>query len=95
MKVSRTDVESNLPKKGFVRNEKGHHIFFHFWNEGKATSVFTKISHTKKHRDIDCGILSAMRKQLKLDNNKDFVALVECPMSLQQYQEVLKTKKLL
>ncbi len=95
MKVYRKDIETNLPKKGFRKDAKGHHIYFHYWHRDKLTSIRTKISHTRKHKVIDNQILTQMRRQVKLDSNSDFVALVDCNMSHKQYEEILKNKELI
>lgn len=89
MKVARRDVGSNLPKKGFRKNKSGDHIYFyHEWN-GRETGAYTKISHTKKMKDIGGGLLTAMKLQLKLEANKQVVDLVTCPMSKEEYLEWL------
>lgn len=89
MKVSRRDLESNLPKKGFRRESSGHHIFFHHeWN-GRETGAYTKVSHTKKMKEISRGLLTAVRRQLKLESNKQVCELIECPMSGQEYVSIL------
>lgn len=92
MKIDRKDIEMNLLRKGFDRSDDGDHIFFHHAHNGKKTSAYTKISHTKKMRDISGGLLTAIRKQLKLDSNREVVDLVTCPMDGDRYNSILIQK---
>lgn len=39
MKITRTEIEKNLPKKGFRKDKSGHHIYFYHeyeWNTGRT-----------------------------------------------------------
>lgn len=84
----------NLPKKGFERQE-GHHIYFHHVVGEKYTGVKTYVSHSAAVRTISGGLLIAMKKQLKLDRTSDFVDLITCPMSGEQFNCILRDKNLL
>ena len=78
------DVESDLLKKGFVLEEKHHRYFtYHRAADSKKTSIFTKTSHGA--RDIDDSLLGLMAKQCKLSRS-DFVDLVQCPLSRENYE---------
>jgi len=92
VKVERRQLERNLPRKGFVRQADRHHIYFKHQVAGRFSSVYTKVSHSPKMRDIDTGILTAIRKQLRLDNTAQVVDLVNCPMDEHQYNEILRRK---
>lgn len=80
MKVDRTEIEKNLPKKGFRKEREGHHIYFYHEYEGKETGVYTYISHSSKLKDISGDLLTSMRKQLRLDSNREAVDLFKCPL---------------
>jgi hypothetical protein len=82
MKVDRSDLESNLPKKGFREDQSGDQVFFHHWRGGLETGVFTKVSHSRKLRCISDGLLTQVRKQLHLDTNHQVVDLARCPRFL-------------
>ena len=88
MKIDRDDVEKNLPKKGF-RREESRHIYFYHEFEGQETGSYTYISHSSRTRDISDGLLNAMRKQLRLDKTKDVVDLVECPLDGNELNNIL------
>lgn len=95
MKISRKDLEANLPKKGFAKDEQGHHVYFIHLYGGKKTGIYTKISHTKKIREISNDLLTAVRKQLRLDRNDQVRDLAECPMTEAEYVSLLRQKGLL
>jgi hypothetical protein len=89
MKLDRSNLETNLPRKGFRKNPSGDHVYFHLERGGLETGVYTKVSHTKKHRDISGGILTAIRKQLHLEMNQQVADLVRCPMTREEYLAIL------
>ncbi len=89
MPLNRRDIVKVLPKKGFTK-ELGHHIYFHHRFGGKETGIFTKVSHSGK--EISDGLITPMRKQLKLDTNRQVRDLIECLMSGDDYTTFLKDK---
>ena len=80
------DVSAGLLGKGF-RLREGDHKFFHRHVEGKKTVVFTKISQGE--REIADGLLGQMAKQVRL-SKRDFLGLVDCPLSEEQYVAMLR-----
>lgn len=78
MKVNRKIILKNLKKKGF-RKEKKHHIYFHHEYNGKETGAYTFLSHSSSFKDIAGDILTQMRKQLRLDTNREAVEFVSMP----------------
>lgn len=95
MKVSRRNIDRNLPKKGFVKKNSNHHIYFHHNFNGIDTGVYTYISHSKRISEYSGRLLTDVRKQLKLDSNQEVVDLVNCPMSEDEYNQVLRQKGLI
>lgn len=91
MKVERKDILKNLRKKGFIKEEDGHHIYFHHCVNGRKTGPYTYVSHdkikTKTFSDV-----TKIRKQLALDSNKEAVDLISCPMDGETYNEILRRK---
>jgi hypothetical protein len=81
------DIAAALQQKGFKRKENDH-TFFHLWVAGKKTMIFTKLSHGE--RELPDSLLSAMARQVKL-NRKQFFDLVDCPLSSQNYINLLRT----
>lgn len=85
-------IRSSLQKKGFVASE-GDHTFFHYINgDGKKTAVMTKISHGKS--EISDPLIGQMAKQVNLSKNQ-FMDLVNCPLSKEEYESILESKNLL
>ncbi len=92
MKVDRKTAMKSLTKKGFVKDESGHHIFFHHEYNGKKTGISTYFSHSARQKDISGDLLTFLRKQLSLDKSFDVVELLECPMRAEDYNTILITK---
>lgn len=80
------DVANGLEKKGFRRRDNDH-AFFHLWIGEKKTAIYTKISHAE--REIGDNLLSVMARQIRL-TRQQFVQLVDCPLSLEEYTALLR-----
>jgi len=75
----------NLLSKGF-KSGKGDHKFLEFYFKGRYI-LQTKISHGEK--ELESFHIGMMSRQCKLDK-KDFIALANCPLSGDEYLEILK-----
>lgn len=89
MQIEKRDVEASLPKKGFERDDS-HHIYFNHRYQGKYTGAYTYVSHGMK--SIGDSIIKQMKNQLRLNSSHQVVDLVKCPISSDQYVEILKSK---
>lgn len=89
MQIEKRDVESSLPKKGFQRDDT-HHIYFHHYYHGKYTGISTYVSHGVN--SIGDSIIRQMKKQLRLNNSHQVVDLVNCPISGDEYNQILRSK---
>ena len=93
MKVSRSDIESNLPRKGFRKVPRGRdHIWLFHEYGGRETGPRTKVSRSSKLKDYAGDLLTQVRKQLHLDRNEQVVDLVECPLDGDAYNKILIAK---
>jgi hypothetical protein len=92
MPRKKIDVESALKRKGFKQTEGDHHWFVYVTFEGAKTTSKTKTSHTQKMKDISDNLLSQMARQCKL-SKKDFLDLIDCPLSREAYEEILKDQE--
>lgn len=92
MKVDRRDIESSLPQKGFRRESSGDHIYFYHEHNGRETGVSTRLSHSRKMRDISGDLLRSICRQLRLDRTQEVVDLLKCPMDGESYNEILIKK---
>ncbi len=88
MQIERRDVESSLPKKGFQR-EDSHHIYFHHYYQGKYWGISTYVSHGAG--SIGDSLIQQMKRQLRLNNPHQVIGLVNCPISGDDYNQILKT----
>lgn len=86
MKIKTRKIDSALKEKGFIAKERDHTFYFLVIN-GKQTKIHTKLSHGSK--EYGDQLLSVMRKQLGLDNVVELKDLINCPMSEDQYVELL------
>ena len=95
MQVDKRKIESSLVKKGFIRDEATHHTYFYHEYNGKRTGIYTYTSHGSRSKGYGNRLLNMMKKQLKLDNLYQIVDLFKCPMSEEEYNQILKEKGLL
>lgn len=84
----REEVEKQLQRKGFRLTETDHHKLIYYTIAGYKTRVWTKTSRGSSHKDISESNLSHMAKQCFL-SKPDFIALLECPLSREKYEEHL------
>ena len=82
-------VRSSLLKKGFLEVNRDHG-FFILHVDGKKTGIHTKISHGEN--EIATSLLSMMARQLKL-SGLEFEALINCPLSAEEYHQKLEEQK--
>jgi predicted RNA binding protein YcfA (HicA-like mRNA interferase family) len=82
------EVISSLRKKGF-RQSEGDHTYFVLYVNDKKTSIRTKVSHGGA--EIDDYLLNMMSLQVKLEK-KQFMDLINCPLSAQGYLKILETQ---
>ena len=82
----RQELDSALQSKGFHRRDS-HHIFYELLDCGKPVGIRTKISHGP--REISPGLQRQMAIDLKLRSGQ-FDDLIECPLSGQDYKELMR-----
>ena len=89
MKVDRSEISKNLPKKGFRKELSGHHIYFYHEYKAQETGVCTYISHSAKQKDVSGDLLLSMKKQLKLETTREAVDLIKCPIDKEEFNRIL------
>lgn len=89
MKPRKTkDIQKVLEKKGFtLEPEKNHHQFYYLTIDGKKQIVKTYFSHGKK--EYDKNLMGQIKKQLKFTDTSKAEDFFDCPMSKEQYIEML------
>ena len=89
MPRAKKDVESGLLAKGFQQSDSHHHYFVYHDLAGKKTPVKTKTSHGGK--DLDDSLLGLMARQVRL-SKKQFVDLIDCPLTRQAYNRIVAAR---
>ena len=82
------EIINSLGKKGFASSH-GDHTHLIFYCNGKKTSIRTEVSYGAK--EIGDSLINAMSQQIKLEK-KQFVELVSCPFTEEDYLKELATK---
>ena len=87
----RRTVMSALVRKGFAAAEGDHPYYIYHTADGRKTLAKTKVSHSGK--DIADPILGMMARQCKL-TAPQFRNLVDCPLSREAYEDILREQGL-
>ena len=88
MPRAKAKIEQSLLNKGFLGREGDHRYFTYYRLDGKKSAVFTKTNHTPKMREVPDNLIALMAKQCRL-NRKQFLDLVDCPMSRELYEKTI------
>ncbi len=94
MQIERRLIESNLSSKGFVR-EDTHHRYFHHEYRGRRTGAYTYTSRGSKYKIYNGALLGRMKKELRLDTTRQVLDLCKCPITEEDYNQILKSKRLI
>ncbi|GMV15498.1 MAG: hypothetical protein AMXMBFR56_37220 [Polyangiaceae bacterium] len=90
--LERDAIESSLTKKGFKEEPGGDHRFFRLIVDGKYTGIVTKTSRGgKKYRTLGDNLVKKMATQVQL-TTQEFVKLVECTMTAEEYVALLRER---
>lgn len=90
MQVSKRDIQAIFNKLNLKTRSTGHHYAWLVHGGRKILRVH--VSHGKG--DIPGRISDKIRSQLRL-NKDNFLHLISCPLSLEQYLDILRQKGLL
>ena len=82
------DLATALIKKGFRLKEGGRHEIYHFFYQGKKTSVRAEVSRGSKS-SYSGDLLRQVVKQMHLDRTL-FSSFIECSMSEEMYADHLE-----
>lgn len=90
MQRDRRDVQQGLAGKGFLESESKHHTHYIYQTaEGRKTPVKTRVSRGSSHKSLGDELLGAMAKQCKL-TKREFLSLIDCPLSREVYEAQLQ-----
>ena len=84
-------IAAALTAKGFDKTDNDHTWFVYRTLDGRATRARTKLSHGSGSKDISDSLLSQMARQVKL-SKPEFDRLLDCPLSRDEYEQVLAGK---
>lgn len=92
MVLDKHKAYQSLRKKGFVDSDKrsDDHKYLEYYLRGKLV-LYTKVSHSS-NKDLDGYLIKQMSKQCKLTKDQ-FADLVSCPMSKDEYLNILMSKE--
>ena len=93
--VKRRTILGSLQRKGFEIIDRRDHYYCYFFYGNKKTIVRTKVSKGAKYKEYGIGLLTQMRKQLRLDTIEQTLAFLECPLGKEDYTEILKRKQII
>ena len=88
----RKNVEANLLRKGFALDERDHRCYI-FTFEDRIVAM-TKVSLGTQYKDLGNDLIGKMARQCHLTKDQ-FLELVDCTMSQQDYETSLRERQLL
>ena len=89
MQLARSKVLRSLKRKGFTRDNRTKHIFFIYHDkEGKKPGISTFVSRGSDYKSLGDNLVGTMAEQRCL-TTAQFVDLVNCPMSQDEYDDLV------
>ena len=83
------ELQQVLERKGFVLNPaKDHHQFYYLYIGGKKQAVYTYLSHGGK--EYNKHLMGSVKKQLKFTDVQKAEDFFDCPMTAEQYVQMLR-----
>lgn len=92
MQIERRIIESNLPSKGFVKDDSTHHKYFYHEYQGKRTGAYTYTSHGSGYKTYTINLIKRMKTHLYLKSNREVFDLCTCPIDGEEYNQKLIAK---
>jgi hypothetical protein len=96
MKISefKSGVIGKIKKKFKVQERSGSHIYYEIWYKGKKIKE-TYHSHGSSGKEISDDILQKIKRQLNLNKIDQLYDLKNCPMTTEDYFNLLKQKNVI
>ena len=90
-KIPTRDLIKGLQNKGFEYTSTGRqpHEKLRLFVDGKKTGISVPISRNSKIKEYGSDLINIVKRELKLETNKQVVDLVDCPLSYQEYKSIL------
>jgi hypothetical protein len=94
--LSKSTVVKGLEKKGFELDKNSHHRWFRYFTpDGRKSLAKTKVSQGRGSEDLDTTRLKLMGTQCGLDTSRQFADLVKCPLSRDEFEQIIVSKGLI
>jgi hypothetical protein len=95
MKPRKTrELNNTLLKKGFrIDDGKSHHRFFYLVVDGRKSAVYTYLSHGQD--EYGKPLMAKLRKQLRFPDVESAESFFDCPMTGDEYVDLLKKEGVL
>lgn len=87
-------VIGKIKEKFEIQEVSGHHIFYEIYHNKKRIAK-TYCSHGSGGKEIFDDILQKIKRQLNLNNIKQLYELKNCPMTSDDYFNLLKQKNVI
>jgi hypothetical protein len=84
-------VIGKIKEKFEIKEREGKHTFYEIWYRGIKIGE-TYHSHSSSGKEISDDILQKIKRQLYLDHLKQLYDLRDCPMTAEDYLDLLKRK---
>ncbi|MBI5023678.1 MAG: type II toxin-antitoxin system HicA family toxin [Candidatus Omnitrophica bacterium] len=92
--IPKKDFIKGLQDKGFEYSPSGRqpHEKLRLIVDGKKTGISVPISRGSKIKEYGSDLINLVKRELRLDTNKQVVDLIECPLSYDDYVNHLKDR---
>jgi len=87
----RDDIRKALLQKGFYQRNKDHAFFYYKMNQ----SIFTKLSHGSRYKTYSADLLGKIKRQLKLKSMSQLIRFIDCPLTGEEYFNLLVVDKII
>ena len=84
------EAKRRLERKGFVNTHTKGKFFMAFYNDGRKTRAHT-ILNLRSNKVIGKGLFSKISSDLFL-TNKELINLLDCPMEINDYIDILNQR---
>ncbi len=89
----RSIIKSALSNKGFQEKGGDHDFYIYYSKQGKKTIIKTKLSRGSNYKTYTDSLLACMASQCKLTKG-EFLRLIDCTLSRDDYDSILSSKNL-
>lgn len=89
------DIQKALKKKGFREKEGKRHTKYILYANGKKTRIMVVFSRGKNKKELGNDLIKRIQDELHLNDNDKFQDFIECPLTYEDYLEILREQGLI